>query len=78
MGLGSSAPIKKTVVVVGGGYAGLAIAQALDAQLDVVVIEKKEVRGTTPVTSTYVLRRPAATELTSGSPSPHHGHFRRR
>src|SRR5438445_11003349 len=38
----SSHPGKPTVVVVGGGYGGYAVAKALDATSDVVLVEPKD------------------------------------
>src|SRR6266550_7874744 len=34
--------VRPTVVVIGGGYGGVAVAQALDAEVDVVLVEPKD------------------------------------
>ena len=37
----SSPPLSKTVVIIGGGYAGVKAAQALDSKCSVILIEKR-------------------------------------
>ena len=39
----SSSTINKTVIIVGGGYAGVNLAKELDAIYNVILIDKKEV-----------------------------------
>ena len=58
-------PIKPTVVVVGGGYAGINVAKALDEAADVVLVEPRDT-FVHNVASLRALAEPAGSYRTGG------------